>query len=158
MAGLSQGTYSFALLMINKRTRTTAGSGALSGFAQGIGHSLACLGPLLFGLLHDLSGSWVTSFILLGGWLLTLTAGLRLAAAVVPGTLLEERMRQSLEPASVVSPRSSCSLRFSSSAGADCDRPVPVSFCVGDLTKVPRIESRPELNDRWLCLAPFFRR
>lgn len=76
MAGLGQGTYSFALLMINKRTRTTAGSGALSGFAQGIGYSLACLGPLLFGLLHDLSGSWLASFGLLGGWLLTLTAGL----------------------------------------------------------------------------------
>lgn len=76
MAGLGQGTYSFALLMINKRTRTTTGSGALSGFAQGIGYSLACLGPLLFGLLQDLSGTWVTSFAMLGGWLLALTAGL----------------------------------------------------------------------------------
>jgi CP family cyanate transporter-like MFS transporter len=42
--GLGQGTYSYALLMINKRTRTTAGSGALSGFAQGVGYSLAGLG------------------------------------------------------------------------------------------------------------------
>lgn len=41
--GLGQGTYSYALLMINKRTRTTAGSGALSGFAQGVGYSLAGL-------------------------------------------------------------------------------------------------------------------
>jgi len=76
MAGLGQGTYSFALLMINKRTRTTAGSGALSGFSQGVGYSLACLGPLLFGLLHDLSSSWIPSFGLLSGWLLALTAGL----------------------------------------------------------------------------------
>jgi CP family cyanate transporter-like MFS transporter len=76
MAGLGQGTYSFALLMINKRTRTTAGSGALSGFAQGVGYSLACVGPLLFGLLHDLSSGWFPSFGLLSGWLVALTAGL----------------------------------------------------------------------------------
>jgi MFS transporter, CP family, cyanate transporter len=74
--GVGQGTYSFALLMINKRTRTTAGSGALSGFSQGVGYSLACIGPLTFGLLHDISGTWVASFGLLCGWLLVLIAGL----------------------------------------------------------------------------------
>ncbi|GAC1568905.1 MAG: hypothetical protein NVS3B6_22030 [Pseudarthrobacter sp.] len=74
--GLGQGTYSYALLMINKRTRTTAGSGALSGFSQGVGYSLAGLGPLLFGLLHDLSGGWIASFALLCTCLLALTAGL----------------------------------------------------------------------------------
>ncbi|MFJ6157713.1 MFS transporter [Pseudarthrobacter sp. NPDC092184] len=76
IAGLGQGTYSFALLMINKRTRTTAGSGALSGFAQGVGYSLACTGPLMFGLLYDISGTWVASFGMLSAWLLALTAGL----------------------------------------------------------------------------------
>lgn len=74
--GLGQGTYPYALLMINKRTRTTAGSGALSGFAQGGGYALAGLGPLMFGLLHELSGSWTASFALLCGCLLALTAGL----------------------------------------------------------------------------------
>jgi CP family cyanate transporter-like MFS transporter len=76
LAGLGQGTYSFALLMVNKRTSTTAGSGALSGFAQGVGYSLACLGPLLFGFLQDLSGSWLLPFAYLGAWLLVLVAGL----------------------------------------------------------------------------------
>lgn len=76
LAGLGQGTYSFALLMVNKRTRTTAGSGALSGFAQGVGYSLACLGPLLFGLLQDISDSWLLPFALLGAWLMVLVAGL----------------------------------------------------------------------------------
>lgn len=74
--GLGQGTYSYALLMINKRTRATAGSSALSGFAQGMGYSLAGLGPLLFGLLHDLTGGWIASFALLCACLLALTAGL----------------------------------------------------------------------------------
>lgn len=76
LAGLGQGTYSFALLMVNKRTSTTAGSGALSGFAQGVGYTLACLGPLLFGLLQDITGTWLLSFAFLGTWLLALTAGL----------------------------------------------------------------------------------
>lgn len=78
LAGLGQGTYSFALLMVNKRTDSTAGSGALSGFAQGVGYSLACLGPLLFGLLQDITGSWLLSFAFLGAWLLALVAGLLL--------------------------------------------------------------------------------
>jgi CP family cyanate transporter-like MFS transporter len=76
LAGLGQGTYSFALLMVNKRTRTTAGSGALSGFAQGVGYSLACLGPLLFGFLQDISDAWLLPFALLGAWLMVLVAGL----------------------------------------------------------------------------------
>ena len=37
--------------MINLRTRTQAGSAALSGFAQGVGYTAACLGPIVFGIL-----------------------------------------------------------------------------------------------------------
>ena len=75
IAGLGQGAYSFAFTMINKRARTPGGSGALSGFAQGVGYTLACLGPVLFGLLHHPGDSWLPSFGMLGGWLLVLTAG-----------------------------------------------------------------------------------
>lgn len=74
-AGLGQGTYSFAFTMINKRTRTTAASASLSGFAQGIGYSLACLAPMFFGLLHKTAGSWTPSFVMLTGWLIVLTVG-----------------------------------------------------------------------------------
>ena len=58
LAGLGQGTFALALLLVNLRTRTTAGAGALSGFAQGIGYTVACAGPLAFGLLRDVSGDW----------------------------------------------------------------------------------------------------
>ncbi len=75
VAGLGQGAYSFAFTMINKRTRTEAGSGALSGFAQGVGYALAGIGPLLFGLLHQPGDNWLPSFSMLGAWLLVLTAG-----------------------------------------------------------------------------------
>ena len=75
VAGLGQGAYSFAFTMINKRARTPGGSGALSGFAQGVGYTFACLGPVLFGLLHHPGDNWVPSFGMLGVWLLVLTAG-----------------------------------------------------------------------------------
>ena len=75
LAGLGQGTFAMALLLVNLRTRTTAGSGALSGFAQGIGYSVACLGPLTFGLLKDITGTWATSFGLLAVSLVVLVVG-----------------------------------------------------------------------------------
>lgn len=62
IAGLGPSTFPLGLTLINLRTRTTAGSAALSGFMQGVGYSLACLGPLLFGWLHGLGGGWAGSF------------------------------------------------------------------------------------------------
>ncbi|MGM0928320.1 MAG: CynX/NimT family MFS transporter [Actinomycetota bacterium] len=76
LAGLGQGTFALALLLVNLRTRTTAGAGALSGFAQGIGYTVACAGPLAFGLLRDVTGDWRASFGLLGAALLLLAVGL----------------------------------------------------------------------------------
>ena len=54
-----------SLTLINLRTRTSAGSAALSGFAQGVGYILASLGPLLFGWLWDLGGSLTLPLIFL---------------------------------------------------------------------------------------------
>ncbi len=75
IAGLGQGVYSYAFTMINKRTRTQSGSGILSGFAQGVGYALASVGPFLFGLLHHPGDGWQPSFVMLGAWLLVLSAG-----------------------------------------------------------------------------------
>ncbi|MGW5556489.1 MFS transporter [Micromonospora sp. NPDC003944] len=46
------------LVLINVRTRSPGGTVALSGFAQGVAYALGALGPLLVGLLHDVSGGW----------------------------------------------------------------------------------------------------
>ena len=62
LLGLGGATFPLALTLINLRTRTPAGSAALSGFTQSLGYSLSCAGPLLFGLLHALSGGWSWSF------------------------------------------------------------------------------------------------
>lgn len=74
-AGLGPGTFPLALLLINHRTRTQQGAGALSGFGQGMGYTIACLGPLLFGLLHQWTGSWTAPFIFLFISLLLLGVG-----------------------------------------------------------------------------------
>ncbi len=66
LLGLGPSTFPLALTLINLRTRGPAGSAALSGFMQGVGYALSCLGPLLFGVLHDLSGGWMVPFAMLG--------------------------------------------------------------------------------------------
>lgn len=58
LLGMAGVTFPLGLVLINLRTRTQAGSAALSSFVQGVGYSVACLGPVLFGLLHDASGAW----------------------------------------------------------------------------------------------------
>jgi MFS transporter, CP family, cyanate transporter len=53
------------LVLINDRTRTHGGTVALSGFAQGVAYALGALGPLLVGLLHDVSGGWTLPLLFL---------------------------------------------------------------------------------------------
>ncbi|GHG45128.1 MFS transporter [Sinomonas cellulolyticus] len=66
LAGLGPATFPLALVLVNLRTRSHQASGAVSGFAQGVGYVVACTGPLLVGLLHDATGTWTPSFAFLG--------------------------------------------------------------------------------------------
>lgn len=66
LAGLGPATFPLALVLVNLRTRTHEASGAVSGFAQGVGYLVACAGPLLAGLLHDATGGWTATFAFLG--------------------------------------------------------------------------------------------
>ncbi|MBM7093981.1 MFS transporter, partial [Streptomyces sp. S12] len=79
LIGLGPSTFPLALTLINLRTRTPAGSAALSGFMQGLGYTLSCAGPLLFGWLHERSHGWVWPFAMLGACLLVLIVGGRMA-------------------------------------------------------------------------------
>jgi CP family cyanate transporter-like MFS transporter len=58
LAGLGGLLFPLALVLINARTRSHEGSIALSGFVQGVGYTIAALGPLVFGALHEVSGGW----------------------------------------------------------------------------------------------------
>lgn len=74
-AGLGQGTFATALLMVNLRSRTTHGSSVLSGFSQGIGYAGAGIAPLFFGTIHDATGTWTASFAMLGICLVVMLTG-----------------------------------------------------------------------------------
>lgn len=74
-AGLGQGTFAIALLMMNLRSRTTYGSGVLSGFSQGLGYAGAAIVPMLFGMVKDATGGWSASFAMLGVCLVVMVIG-----------------------------------------------------------------------------------
>jgi MFS transporter, CP family, cyanate transporter len=65
LGGLGALLFPLALLLINKRTRTHEGSVALSGFVQGVGYIIAAASPIVFGLLHQASGAWSLSILLM---------------------------------------------------------------------------------------------
>ena len=78
LLGLGQGgQFSVALLLIVLRSRDGPMAARLSGMSQGVGYTVAALGPFAVGVLHDLTGGWAAV-----GVLFTL---LTLAAAVAGG-------------------------------------------------------------------------
>lgn len=62
-AGLGPLLFPLSLVLINARTRTHAGSVALSGFVQGVGYIIAAASPLVFGLLEQATGGWAASLV-----------------------------------------------------------------------------------------------
>ena len=75
LAGLGGGGFPLVLTLFGLRSATPASAGALAGFAQGIGYLAAASGPLLVGLLHDLTGGWTAPFGFLGVTLLLMLVG-----------------------------------------------------------------------------------
>jgi CP family cyanate transporter-like MFS transporter len=77
--GIAAGaSLSVALMFIVLRSPDTAHAAALSGMAQAIGYSLAAFAPFLFGALHDLTGGWEISLVMiLGVMLLMVLTGLK---------------------------------------------------------------------------------
>lgn len=67
--GIGVSTFPLCLTLINRRTRTPESASAVSGFVQGIGYGLACLGPIGLGLLRQATGSWDAPL-----WVLAATA------------------------------------------------------------------------------------
>lgn len=56
--GLGTCTFPFILTLIGMRSRTPAGTAALSGFTQSVGYLIAVIGPFGVGALYDASNGW----------------------------------------------------------------------------------------------------
>lgn len=67
LLGLGGGAFTWTLTMVARRTRTTAGTAALSVTTQGIGYLVAGIGPFGVGALHDATGSWTVPLVCLIG-------------------------------------------------------------------------------------------
>ncbi|WP_432523230.1 CynX/NimT family MFS transporter [Kineococcus sp. SYSU DK006] len=65
LLGLAQGVFPVVLALINLRTRTAEGATALSGFVQGAGYTAAAPGPVLVGVVHEVTGSWTPALAVL---------------------------------------------------------------------------------------------
>ncbi|MFY9304905.1 MAG: MFS transporter [Rhodoluna sp.] len=69
LAGLGPILFPLNLALFNIRTKSQETLLRISGFAQGFGYLAAATGPLVIGVLHDLTGNWTSSL-----WFLFLTA------------------------------------------------------------------------------------
>ncbi len=88
LSGLGPSTFPMVITMINLRTTTEAGSASLSGMVQGIGYAVAGIGPPAFGLLHEATGSWRPSLLMIGSTVVLIAVGAWFACR--PGTVEEE--------------------------------------------------------------------
>lgn len=69
LAGLGPILFPLNLALFNIRTKSQETLLRISGFAQGFGYLAAAMGPLVIGVLHELTGNWTSSL-----WFLFLTA------------------------------------------------------------------------------------
>jgi CP family cyanate transporter-like MFS transporter len=63
LVGVGMSVFSLALTTIALRARTGQDTASLSAMAQGYGYLIAAPGPLLFGLLHDLTAAWTVPLV-----------------------------------------------------------------------------------------------
>jgi len=83
LLGVAPLLFPLSLVMISLRSRTHEGTVALSGFVQSVGYAIAATVPLAVGILHDATGDWTGSLILLAG----------VVAAVIPAAISAVRPR-----------------------------------------------------------------
>src|SRR5699024_7343609 len=66
--GVGGGTaFSLSMMFFSLRTSSAHEAAEMSGMAQSVGYLLAAIGPVLFGALHDFTGSWTTPLFMLIG-------------------------------------------------------------------------------------------
>ena len=76
--GIAPSIFPLVITLLNLRTRTSAGAVALSSFVQGVGYTVAALGPIVVGVLYGATGTWTGALAFLLG---------TVAVLVVAGTV-----------------------------------------------------------------------
>lgn len=66
LLGIAGWTFPGAIAMITARTRHPRVTGQVSGFVQPVGYVMAAIGPLLVGMIHEVTGGWGLVIVLLG--------------------------------------------------------------------------------------------
>jgi CP family cyanate transporter-like MFS transporter len=100
--GIGQGaSIALALLIITLRAPDPASVTALSAVAQSSGYTLAALGPVAFGLIHQVTGGWTVPLLAgLGVCVIQLGSGL-LAGRPGPGDLVAAEIATTAGPGAV---------------------------------------------------------
>lgn len=65
LVGVGTVTFPIVLVLIGLRSRTPAGTAALSGFTQSMGYLVAVTGPFSVGVLHDATDGWTAPLLVL---------------------------------------------------------------------------------------------
>jgi CP family cyanate transporter-like MFS transporter len=81
--GLNGVLFPLALVLISIRARTPETAVVLSSFVQSVGYTVAAVFPVLFGVLHAMTGTWTWSLLLVAAVLL----------AVIPAGMIAGRRR-----------------------------------------------------------------
>ncbi|MET9342546.1 CynX/NimT family MFS transporter [Nonomuraea sp. NPDC003727] len=63
--GIGMGSFPLALTMLALRTRTAEATAALSAFGQSVGYLIAGAGPLLVGVLYEVTGGWQVPYLMM---------------------------------------------------------------------------------------------
>lgn len=95
LAGLAPASFPVTLTMITQRTESEPAASALSGMVQGMGYAVAGLGPLVVGVLREVTGSWTPALVLLS--VAAVISGIGGWYASQPGTV-EAELGRSAEP------------------------------------------------------------
>ncbi|OFT89938.1 CynX/NimT family MFS transporter [Corynebacterium auriscanis] len=83
LVSLGCSTFNLGLLLVATRTRAAAAAAVLSSGAQAVGYSIASVGPFLFGLLFEATGSWNAGLYMLMGFNIVLLGAGIVASRVV---------------------------------------------------------------------------
>ena len=96
LLGVAAGVFPVVLTLIGLRSRTSAGTAALSGFTQGVGYAVSVIGPLGTGVLYAATDAWTVPLIALT--IIAVVTGALSTVVARPG-YVEDQMPRAATPA-----------------------------------------------------------